>query len=199
MTLLTVARLNPTKGHTHALAAIKTCVDQGLDIRYRIAGNGPNEQAIRDTIAELNLEDRVELLGSVSEDRVLELLHDADAFVLPSFGLGEAAPVSVMEAMATGLPVVCSIIGGTPDMITTEHDGILTPQQDEAALADAFARLAKDPALRQRLGSAARTTATERFDYRRTANRLLAQVWPDRFTDEAPSTQAPTPELQGAA
>jgi colanic acid/amylovoran biosynthesis glycosyltransferase len=103
---------------------------------------------------------------------VLELLQASDAFVLPSAGLGEAAPVSVMEAMAIGLPVVCSIIGGTADMITDGVDGLLIAQKDVAGLAQAFEKLARDLTLRQRLGQAARARAIEVFDYRVMAKKL---------------------------
>ncbi len=174
--LVTVARLNETKGHVHALAAMRTALDRGCDIRYTIAGEGPHRKAIEAKIEELRLGDRVEMTGTMSEGAVRAQLQRADAFVLPSFGLGEAAPVSVMEAMACGLPVVVSIIGGTPDMIADGVDGLLIPQQDEPKLADAFIRLARDPEERRRLGRAARARAVSAFDARQTARRLLEAI-----------------------
>lgn len=176
LVLSTIARLNETKGHVHALRAIRACVDQGHEIEYRIAGDGPYREVIEAEIIKLNLGDQVKLLGSLPEDDVRQLLEDCDAFVLPSFGLGEAAPVSVMEAMSCGLPVVCSIIGGTRDMITHDQDGLLVEQQDEAALADAFAKLAGEPVTRERLGAAARDRAVDEFDYRRVSFRLLGCI-----------------------
>jgi len=176
LVLSTIARLNETKGHVHALRAIRTCLDQGHSIEYRIAGEGPYREVIAAEIARLNLSEHVTLLGSLPEDDVRQLLEDCDAFVLPSFGLGEAAPVSVMEAMSCGLPVVCSIIGGTRDMITHDQDGLLIEQQDEAALAEAFATLASDAATRVRLGKAARDRAVDEFDYRRVSFRLLGCI-----------------------
>ena len=74
--------------------------------------------------------------------------------------------------MAIGLPVVCSIIGGTADMITDGVDGFLIPQKDVAGLADAFAKLAGDLPLRERIGLAARKRAVEMFDYRVMAKKL---------------------------
>jgi glycosyltransferase involved in cell wall biosynthesis len=176
LTIVTVARLNPTKGHTNALRALRAAVDQGCDLRYEIAGEGPHRAAIEAEIAELKLADRVALLGTIGESDVLGLLRRADIFVLPSFGLGEAAPVSVMEAMACELPVVCSVIGGTPDMITTEEDGLLVPAGDIGALTSAFVRLARDAELRAKLGRAARARAVRQFDYRQTSAQLLAAI-----------------------
>jgi glycosyltransferase involved in cell wall biosynthesis len=176
--LVTVARLNAMKGHCHALAAMRAAIDRGCDVRYTIAGEGPHRGEIEAAIKRLELTDRVEMAGTMSESAVRALLQRADAFVLPSVGLGEAAPVSVMEAMACGLPVIASIIGGTPDMITTGVNGLLIPQADEKALADAFVLLAKDPAERRRLGHAARERAVSVFDSRQTARRLLEAIRP---------------------
>lgn len=174
--LVTVARLNPMKGHCHALAAIGQALARGCDIRYTIAGEGPHRAEIDAAVRRLGLADRVEMAGTLSEAAVLALLQRADAFVLPSVGLGEAAPVSVMEAMACGLPVIASVIGGTPDMISNGADGILVPQADEQALADAFVRLAQNPHERRRLGAAARARAEREFDARQAARRLLAVI-----------------------
>jgi colanic acid/amylovoran biosynthesis glycosyltransferase len=174
--LVTVARLNAMKGHLHALAAVKRAVDAGLDIRYTIAGEGTFRTAIEDRIRELGLESRVQLVGTLGEAEVFELLSRADAFVLPSYGAGEAWPVSVMEGMAAGLPVISSVIGATPEMITPGVDGLLVPQRDEDALTAAVTSLANDPELRRRLGDKARVTAASRFDVAATAGRLLSAM-----------------------
>ena len=174
--LLTVSRLNRTKGHVHALAAVRSLVDQGLNITYTIAGEGPERRPIEDKIQEMGLASRVNLTGSVGEHQVLELMQASDVFVLPSYGLGEAAPLAVMEAMSCGVPVVCSIIGGTPDMITTGVDGILVAQQDEAGLASAFEVLATDLDLFNQISQAARNRALNDFDYMLLGKRLLEEM-----------------------
>jgi glycosyltransferase involved in cell wall biosynthesis len=178
--IVTVARLNAVKGHRHALAAMRQAVERGCDVRYTIAGEGPHRAEIEAAIKWHGLTDRVEMTGTMSEDAVRALLQRADAFVLPSVGLGEAAPVSVMEAMACGLPVVASIIGGTPDMITHGVDGLLVRQGEEQGLADALVQLAQDPEQRRRLGQAARERAVRTFDARQTARRLLEAIRPRR-------------------
>jgi colanic acid/amylovoran biosynthesis glycosyltransferase len=176
LTVATVARLNRVKGHRFFLQAMADRVARGEDIRYRIAGEGPERAAIEAEIARLGLGDRVEMLGSIDEDAVLGLLQSSDALALTSIGKGEAAPVTVMEAMACGLPVIASVIGGTPDMIDDGHDGVLVPQEDVAAIGAALGRLAGDPALRAAMGQAARATAEARFDRRANARALLARI-----------------------
>jgi glycosyltransferase involved in cell wall biosynthesis len=170
--LATVARLHPTKGHLHALNAIKTAVDAGLDVTYAIAGEGSNREAIEARVRELGLERRVTLMGSLGEAEVCELLSRSDALMLASYGAGEAWPVCIMEAMAAGLPVISSVIGATPEMITPGVDGLLTAQHDEDALFRGVADLANDVALRRRLSEAGRVTAQKRFDVGITAGAL---------------------------
>lgn len=176
--VLSVARLNPTKGHAFFLQAVRRAVDLGHPITYRIAGEGPARAEIEAQIAVLDLSAQVTLLGSVSEDEVLRLLHDSDVFALTSTGLGEAAPVAVMEAMATGTAVICSIIGGTTDMISDGVDGLLVARKDVDGLTAALVSLAADPALRARIGQAARARSVAAFDYRVTARQLLALMKP---------------------
>jgi glycosyltransferase involved in cell wall biosynthesis len=174
--VVTVARLNHMKGHVHALEAVRRAVDAGIDVRYTIGGEGENRGAIEARRRALGLEDRVELVGTLAETEVFNLLSTADAFILPSIGAGEAWPVSVMEAMGAALPVVSSIIGATPEMITPDVDGILVAQQDEAGLAAALVRLGRDVELRRRMGGNARVTAHKRFDVRGRAQFLADEI-----------------------
>jgi glycosyltransferase involved in cell wall biosynthesis len=170
--LVTVARLNQSKGHVHALIAVQRGLEAGLDLRYTIAGDGPHRDALLAKIDELNLSSRVTLTGTLNEDEVFHLLSIADAFVLPSTGLGEAWPVSVMEAMGAGLPVISTAIGATPEMITPCEDGFLVPQGDSQAILAKIALLANDTCTRRRIGNTARSTAARRFDVAVTASIL---------------------------
>jgi glycosyltransferase involved in cell wall biosynthesis len=174
--MLTVARLNRTKGHAYALRAMRRAIDQGTELSYTLAGEGPERAEVEAEIQRLGLTSQVHMLGTQSEEQVQKLLLTHDVFVLPSFGLGEAAPVSLMEAMSTGLSAISSIIGSTPHMVENEVSGFLVAQQDEAALCAAFVRLAGDLELRRRIGAAARKRATEEFDCRRTAQRLVELI-----------------------
>lgn len=174
--IATIARLNPVKGHGYVLEALRRLRAEGLDVRYVIAGEGPHRPAIEAQVRTLGLGDVVEFAGTVSESGVLDILHASDCFVLASEGLGEAAPVSVMEAMACGVPVICSRIGGTGDMIEDQVDGILIAQRDVDALTSGLARLARDLPFRNRIGEAARQRALAAFDYRKMARRLFDAV-----------------------
>lgn len=170
-TVCTVARLHPGKGHVQVLEAVRRLRDEGHDLRYLIAGSGPAEAVIREAIDRLKLGDAVQLLGALGGDDVAKLMGRCDMKILASHG--EAAPVSVMEAMATGLPVICSRVGGTPDMIEDGKDGLLVPPGDVAALTDAMRRVIETPGLAVSMGVAARQTAVEKF----ASEKLAAQVY----------------------
>lgn len=174
--VVTIARLNFTKGHRFFLRAMAGLRAEGLDIRYRIAGEGKERAAIEAEIARLGLEGDVELLGPVGEDTVLALLQGSDTLALTSIQQGEAAPVAVMEAMACGLAPVCSVIGGTPDMIDDGENGFLVPQEDVQAIARATRILATDPARRAVMGAAARDTAERIFDHKTNALALYREI-----------------------
>lgn len=162
--VVTVARLHHSKGHVYALEAIRKLSDCGVPVRYTIVGSGPHEAAIRGHIERLGLSDIIEMAGPKSSSEVAAILSKSDTLVLSSIGEGEAAPVSVMEAMASGLPVVCSQIGGTHDMVQDGEDGYLVPQGDVDAIAGALSRLANDPVLREGMGRKARRKAETMFD-----------------------------------
>lgn len=137
-----------------------------LDHPFRgvIVGNGPDRHLIEDEIDRLALRGKVELLGERRD--APELLRSADIFVLAT--RSESMPMSVLEAMAAGLPVVASEVGGLPEVVADEQTGLLVPPGDPAALASAIARLLEDPELRSALGARglerARTTfSLERF------------------------------------
>ncbi|MEM8597536.1 MAG: glycosyltransferase [Pseudomonadota bacterium] len=174
--VVSISRLNWIKGHRFALEAIASLGEAGQGITYAIAGDGEERGAIEAQIARLGLAERVQVLGPIGEDAVIDLLHSADAFALTSIGQGEATPVAVMESMACGLPVICSRIGGTPDMITDAEDGYLVEQEYVSAIAERLAALAADPALRARLGAAARARAVGFFDFRARARALGAAI-----------------------
>ena len=174
--VVTVARLTFNKGHRFFLRAMARLREDGIDIHYRIAGEGPERPEIETEIETLGLTGHVTLLGSVDEGVVLDLLQSSDALALTSIRQGEAAPVAVMEAMSAGLPAICSVIGGTPDMIEDGVDGFLVPQEDVDAIAQAARVLATDPARRAAMGAAARATALETFDHNVNARRLHEEI-----------------------
>jgi len=126
--LLSVGELNENKNHETVIRAIA-----GMDVYYIIAGEGERQEQLEGIIAELNLSDRVKLLGFRKD--IGELCVAADVFVFPSFR--EGLSVSVMEAMASGLPVVCSKIRGNVDLID-ENGGVLVDPHSVSAFTQAI-------------------------------------------------------------
>jgi colanic acid/amylovoran biosynthesis glycosyltransferase len=200
---ITVARLTWPKGHEFALRALKQVGSSGVHVHYMIVGEGPYRPQIEADVQALELGGNVEFLGTRSEVEVAEELAMSDVLLLPSFKLGEAAPVAVMEAMAAGLPVIASIIGGTPDMISDGTDGFLVPQEDVSSIAGRLMELATDVSLRERIGDAARKRATLEFDSRVLSQRLLELISASGFprsTDATiPAAKESFPETRGSA
>jgi glycosyltransferase involved in cell wall biosynthesis len=118
--------------------------------------------------------------GRVTRAQVAELLHATDLVAAPSVptrdGRREGIPVALMEAMASGVPVVASRLSGIPELVDDERTGLLVPPGDAAALARAIGRLHADPVLRQRLAAAGRARVVEAFDLRTNAELLLEQI-----------------------
>jgi glycosyltransferase involved in cell wall biosynthesis len=148
------ARLEAGKGPLILLDALaKVNREKSLAVA-KIAGMGPQLLEVKARVRELELRDACELLGHYSDPRLRSaFMNSLDVFVLPSFA--EGTPNGVIEAMAHGVPVIASNVGGIPDIIDADS-GILVPPGDAAALADAMATLANDPKRRNEMGAAAR-------------------------------------------
>ena len=124
------------------------------DVHVRLAGTGPAVQEVKAHARNLQLNGSWEFVGSYDGTvGCSAFMRTLDVFVLPSFAEGTSK--SVIEAMAHGLPIITTNVGGSPDLLSTDA-GILIPPGDSAALAGAMQSLASDPALRQRMGEAAR-------------------------------------------
>jgi glycosyltransferase involved in cell wall biosynthesis len=115
---------------------------------------------------------RVELLGSVSRERVVQLLCESDVFVLPTHR--EGFPISLLEAMSAGLAVVTTPVGAIPEIVRDGIDGILVPPRDVGALRAAIVHLASDPELRSRLGAQAAARVASEFQDSVVVPRLAA-------------------------
>jgi glycosyltransferase involved in cell wall biosynthesis len=156
-TLLSVGRLREPKDFTTLVRAVATC--EPGSVRLLVAGDGPDRPGLTTEIARLGLDGAVELLGT--RDDVDQLLAAADLFVLSS--RSEGMPMSVLEAMAAGVPVIASAVGGIPELVRDGETGALVPPGDPDRLGGAIRRLAGDPALRQRYGEAGRARAEREF------------------------------------
>lgn len=160
---VTVANLRPEKSHETLLAAAAALVTRHPDLRFRIVGDGPRRRVLEEQAASLGLVGRVEFLGH--RDDVPALLAAADAFVLPS--RSEAFPNGAIEAMAAGLPVVASAVGGLLDLIEDGVTGLLVPPDDPAALAAALGLLVDQPGRAGVLGRQGRQAVQQRYSFDR--------------------------------
>jgi glycosyltransferase involved in cell wall biosynthesis/peptidoglycan/xylan/chitin deacetylase (PgdA/CDA1 family) len=174
--IVCVGTLHEVKGQPHLIEACRLLAGQGIDVRCRLIGGGPDEKALRARVQAAGLAESVAVAGPRTRQQIVEELWRADALVAPSVptraGRREGIPVVLMEAMSTGLPVVASAISGIPELVEDEVSGLLVPPRDAAAIARALRRLATDPALRERLGRAARNRVLAEFDLEDSAAEL---------------------------
>jgi glycosyltransferase involved in cell wall biosynthesis len=172
--LLAVGRLVEKKGFAVLLEALA-----GLKVpaHLRIVGDGPLRAELERSIADGGLGDRVALTGPITHHALPDAYADAHAVVVPSVhdatGDRDGLPNVILEAMASGRPVVASEIAAIPSAVRDGYTGVLVPPADPSALARALERLALDAPLRVRLGAAARTFAAREFELGKCTGRLL--------------------------
>jgi glycosyltransferase involved in cell wall biosynthesis len=158
-----VARLAPEKDAASLLRATAIVIRRQPSFRLVIAGDGVCMPDLRRLSTELALDGRVQFLGMVRD--VAGALAGASLFVLSS--VSEGVPLTLLEAMARGLPVVATEVGGIPEVVEHERTGLLVKPGDPAALADAMMRILDDHALAARMGEAGRRRIEQNFDIRR--------------------------------
>jgi N-acetyl-alpha-D-glucosaminyl L-malate synthase BshA len=158
----TVARFHPVKDHATVLRAFASVAANVSDVDLLLVGDGPLRHDLKGLVESLGIQTRVIFLG-VRQD-IPDILAAVDVFALSS--LSEAASITVLEAMATGTPVVVTDVGGNPEMVRNGVDGLLTPRGDASALAGALLRLLSDPDLAASMGGqgAERARTTYRLD-----------------------------------
>jgi glycosyltransferase involved in cell wall biosynthesis len=164
-----VGRFAPPKNHALLIEAFAQ-VRAHTPLYLLLVGGGELEDAVRQQVAGLGLQERVRFLGVRAD--VPAILNASDLFVLSS--RWEGNPLSVMEAMAAGLPVVSTAVGGVPELVREGETGLLVPSGDAAALARALQALVDDPARREAMGAAARQHAITHFDIRHTVRQYEA-------------------------
>jgi sugar transferase (PEP-CTERM/EpsH1 system associated) len=128
-------------------------------LRLVIVGDGPLREALARQVADAGIEEVVWLAGARSD--IAELMRTFSVFALPS--IAEGMPVTLLEAMACGLPVVASRVGGIPELVLENNTGMLVPPNDPQALAEALARYLQQPALARRHGAAGRARIEARY------------------------------------
>ena len=170
MLIVGVGSLIARKSYGTAIQAIAKCRSGTADgLVLAICGEGPDRAQLEALAADMELAEDVRLLGW--RDDVPDILRAADLFLHPA--RDEGFGLVVVEAAAAGLPIVASEVGGIPEIITHEHDGLLVPPGEPNALAAAIQRLLNEPEQARRLGDNARRTAFERFSAEAMAERYI--------------------------
>jgi glycosyltransferase involved in cell wall biosynthesis len=190
--MLCVGRFDEVKGHPVLVEACRKLSEKGIPFVCDLVGEGPRRPEIEAMIERAGLTGRVRTLGPRPRLEVVRLLSECDVFALPSVmaanGEREGIPVSLMEAMAMGVPVVSTKLSGIPELVESGVSGILVEPGDASALSESLEKLAREPELRARLGEAGRMKVLRDFDLSRNVDRLAellagAQESPVRARD----------------
>lgn len=163
-----VARLQPEKGVRVFLEAVPSILASVPACRFVIVGDGPLRAELEGRARELGVQDRVCFLGFQANARAL--VGKLDLLALPS--LSEGTPLVVLEAMAAGVPVVASRVGGIPEQVRDGQEGLLVPPGDPAALSKACIELLRDPVRAREMGEAGRRLASSHFGYEAMVGRI---------------------------
>jgi glycosyltransferase involved in cell wall biosynthesis len=177
-TILSVGRLVEKKGFSDLLTACARLRDEGLSFRCTIHGDGPLRDELVRLRDDLGLDGTVTLAGARSPAELVPTFQAADVFALTPVvtpdGDRDGVPNVLVEAMACGVPVVSTTVGGIPELVADGENGLLAPAHDPAGIARHLGTLLRDPAQRVRLGANGRSTVEERFDARVAARRLAS-------------------------
>jgi len=168
--LLYLGRLSKEKDPVNLLQAVSILLQAGLHVQVTLAGDGPERGAIAQLARQLQLDGRVRLSGHVAD--VMPLLREADILVNPS--RTECMPNAILEAMAAGVPVVATDVGGVAELIRHGIDGLLCPPGDPEALAEAIRSLIRDPHLANSLADSALRRVRRHFTFDGRMDSVLA-------------------------
>jgi glycosyltransferase involved in cell wall biosynthesis len=178
--ILCVGTLHEVKGQEYLIEACRLLQERGIQITCHLIGDGPGRAALVRQSRAAQLDGRVHFHGLRTRQEIAQWFRQAAIVVAPSVptsdGRREGIPVVLMEAMASGAPVIASRISGIPELVEDGRHGLLVPPRDARALADAIQQLCEDPELRRRLGCAGRQRVAEQFNMHENAA-ALAQLF----------------------
>ena len=164
--VLFVGRLYHRKGLETLLRSIPPILEEFKDIRFIISGKGfkQKEESLRNLAKELNIEDYVTFLGYVPDDKLPNVYSFSDIFVLPA--IYENFPFAILEAQSTGLPVISTKVGGIPEFLINNENGLLIDPRDPKQLTQSVLALLKDTELAKEMGNRGRKLIEKKFDWR---------------------------------
>ena len=169
-TVAVVANFFPIKGHRYLIEAVPAVLRAFPDAHFVLAGDGPTRTEMMRLATELGVDAQMSFPGEIPD--ALDLMRASDLVVLPS--LSEGLPITLVEAMALGRPVVATRVGGIPEVAEDGVTARLVPPREASTLASAIIGVLRDAELAERLGSAARERARERFSADRMVRRTEA-------------------------
>lgn len=175
--ILSVGYLIERKGFEYLIRAIPYVLRENKNVRLKIIGSGPLEPKLKKLIYELNLGNEVEIVKNVSDEELLMIYNSADLFVLPSIidsqGNTEGLGVVLLEAMACGVPVIGSDVGGIPDIIDDCETGILVLEKDFIEIAENIIMVINDRKLMKNISNNAYNVINYKFSWNRIASGYL--------------------------
>jgi len=174
--ILTVSRYVEKKGLPYAIEAVSKVVNQFPDLEYHIVGSGEMEDEIRERIDEYELSDTVELLGNVTDERLIAEFDEASCFLLPCIvaesGDRDGIPVALMESMAMETPPISTDVSGIPELIDHQQNGMVVEPKNIDELAEAVSTILSDPEKQRQFGEAGREKVKQDFNVEHEAAKL---------------------------
>jgi colanic acid/amylovoran biosynthesis glycosyltransferase len=175
--IISIGRLIPKKGFEVLVNACNVLITRGLQLNCRIVGSGPEHVPLRQLIDRLALGKFIELTGPKAQPEIVDLLAQSNLFVFPAVeddsGDRDNLPTVIIEAMASGLPVVTTGLGGIGEIVTHQANGLIVPEGDVDALAEAIAFLAEHAELRKSYGQHGLAVVKEKFRVETTVTQLI--------------------------
>lgn len=186
--ILSIGRLIEKKGFIYLLDALRQLKEKKYSIRLSIAGDGKEKEKLKDFCRRHGLEQSVLFPGWQTPEQIKRQHTSSDIFVLPSIitddGDRDGIPNVILEAMATGLPIISTSVSGIPEVIRHHHNGLLVSEKDSCRLAQAISYLIDNPCLRVRFAENARKTVEKRFNHEHCNARLKELFKPAEEGDD---------------
>jgi len=169
--ILTIRRLVYKNGLDTFIESASLLTRDYPDLLFIVIGKGPNRKLVEKRVRKLGIDDNIRLAGFVPEKLLPLYYNAADYFVIPSSS-GEGLPLVLLEAMACGLPVIATTVGGTPEIIEDMRNGVLVPPRNPKALAKTISKLLSNKELGLAIGKEARNTVEDKFTWEENVRRL---------------------------
>ncbi len=172
ISLIYIGRLVESKGVVEGIKALALLKGRGYNnLQFKVAGSGPFETALKTLVNDLGVSDSVSFLGGIYGDEKQTFWNNAHILVFPTY-FDEGLPYTLLEALASGTPVITTEVGGIPEVIVNGKQGLFVPPQNPEAVADAILKLISDPSLFEDMSSACLARAREAYGLERLAKQV---------------------------